>query len=164
MSSQQAAKPSCSISVATLRQYPFPNLPKTDLTFLFWPTLWPSTGSYTPLTTSCHFPFQVFRVYYDRLVDSADCSWLFEFTRDETKKSLGVEFNTLFQHLDTKATGKITEDNLRSLICCDFSDTKNDTKPYIEVTDLDNLRKVVEGYLDEFNNMSKKPMNLVLFR
>ena len=116
------------------------------------------------LSTYLYFHFQVFRVYYDRLVDSTDCSWLFEFTRDETKKSLGVEFNTLFQHLDTKATGTITEDNLRSLICCDFFDPKNDSKPYIEVADLDSLRKVVEGYLEEFNNMSKKPMNLVLFR
>ena len=103
-------------------------------------------------------------MYYDRLVDNTDCSWLFDFTKEETKKSLDVEFNSLFQHLDVKATGNITEDNLRSLICCDFADPKNDTKPYVEVTDLDNLRKVVEGYLDEFNNMSKKPMNLVLFR
>lgn len=103
-------------------------------------------------------------MYYDRLVDSSDCSWLFDFTKEETKKSLSVEFDTLFQHLDAKATGKVTEDNLRSLICCDFSDPKNDTRPYVEVTDLNNLRKVVEGYLDEFNNMSKKPMNLVLFR
>ncbi|CAB4032385.1 dynein heavy chain 7, axonemal-like [Paramuricea clavata] len=123
-----------------------------------------------PTTTPDHntlkrlWVHEVFRVYYDRLVDDTDCSWLFDFTKDETKKSLGVEFNILFQHLDVKATGTITEDNLRSLICCDFPDPKNDSKPYVEVTDLNNLRKVVEGYLDEFNNMSKKPMNLVLFR
>ncbi|XP_028408947.1 dynein heavy chain 7, axonemal-like [Dendronephthya gigantea] len=124
----------------------------------------------TPTTTPDHntlkrlWVHEVFRVYYDRLVDNADCSWLFDFTKDETKRSLGVEFNSLFEHLDVKATGTVTEDNLRSLICCDFADPKNDSKPYVEVANLDNLRKVVEGYLDEFNNMSKKPMNLVLFR
>lgn len=47
---------------------------------------------------------------------------------------------------------------------CDFVDPKNDAKPYVEVLAVDKMRAVVENYLDEFNNVSKKPMNLVLFR
>lgn len=47
---------------------------------------------------------------------------------------------------------------------CDFTNPKADTKNYLEVPDLEELRNVVETYLVEFNNMSKKPMNLVLFR
>ena len=47
---------------------------------------------------------------------------------------------------------------------CDFTNPKADTKNYLEVPDLEELRNVVETYLVELNNMSKKPMSLVLFR
>lgn len=41
---------------------------------------------------------------------------------------------------------------------------KADARNYSEVVDLEHLRTIVEGYLAEFNNMTKKPMSLVLFR
>lgn len=47
---------------------------------------------------------------------------------------------------------------------CDFTNPKADTRNYLEVQDLEELRYVVEGYLVEFNNMTKRPMNLVMFR
>lgn len=59
---------------------------------------------------------------------------------------------------------QIGEFELRQLLYCDFANPKADTRHYMEVQDLDQLKEIVEGYLNEFNNMSKKPMNLVLFR
>ena len=70
----------------------------------------------------------------------------------------------MLSHLDFDEDGKVTEDDVRSLVYCDFSDPKSSDKPYTEARDLEHLRTIVEGYLDEFNNMSKKPMHLVMFR
>ncbi|GAA51425.1 dynein heavy chain 7 axonemal [Clonorchis sinensis] len=105
---------------------------------------------------------EAFRVYYDRLVDDADRKWLFEFLRDCVRNQLEANFETLFGHL-ARGTEEITEDNLRSLMFCDFSDPKGG-RNYVEVRDIERLRKVAESYLDEYNQLSKKPMNLVLFR
>ena len=97
-------------------------------------------------------------------MDDKDRDWLFSFTRETCKEKLREDFDQLFIHLDFDNDGKVTEDDLRSLVYCDFADPKSVSKHYVEVRDLEQLRHVVEGYLDEFNNMSKKPMNLVLFR
>ena len=107
---------------------------------------------------------QVFRVFYDRLVDDGDREWLFNSTRSVIKEQMREDFDQLFAHLDFDNDGKVVEDDIRSLIYCDFADPKSDSKNYIEVRDLEKLRIIAEGYLEEFNNLSKKPMNLVLFR
>ena len=106
----------------------------------------------------------MFRVFYDRLVDDGDRSWLFHNSRAVIKEKMREDFDELFAHLDFDSDGKVVEDDIRSLIYCDFADPKSDAKNYVEVRDLEKLRIVAEGYLEEFNNLSKKPMNLVLFR
>jgi dynein heavy chain len=107
---------------------------------------------------------EVYRVYYDRLVDDNDRGWLFGFVRETVKKQMREDYDQLFIHLDFDNDGKVTEDDMRSMVYCDFSNPKSDKNDYIEVREMESLRHVVEGYLDEFNNLSKKPMNLVLFR
>jgi len=108
----------------------------------------------------CH---EVFRVYYDRLVDDNDKSWLFTHVKTVVEDVYHTNFNRLFEHLDFDKDGKVVEDDLRSLMFCDFT-PRNDQKNYEEVTNVAKLREVVEKNLEEFNQVSKKPMNLVIFR
>ncbi|XP_033628553.1 dynein heavy chain 7, axonemal-like isoform X2 [Asterias rubens] len=118
----------------------------------------------TPAVMKRLWVHEVFRVYYDRLVDDNDRSWLVKFMQDVTGTHLKEDFNKLFAHLDFDEDGKVVEDDLRSLLFCDFTDPKNENKNYIEVMQVEQLRKIAESHLEEFNNLSKKPMNLVLFR
>ena len=103
-------------------------------------------------------------MFYDRLVDDEDRDWLYKTMREVVKNKMREDFDQLFIHLDFDGDGTVLEDDLRSLMYCDFSDPKSDSNNYMEVRNMENLRVVVEGYLEDYNNFSKKPMNLVMFR
>ena len=104
---------------------------------------------------------EVMRVYYDRLINDEDRNWLYSTLIDTLQEFFKVDADNLFERI--KTGDHITEDDMRSLMFCDFT-PKNDNKEYEEVPDVIQLRTVVESHLEEFNNMSRKPMQLVLFR
>lgn len=59
--------------------------------------------------------------------------------------------------------GEVGQGELRSLLFGDFIVPQASPQLYIELSDLSRLASVVEEYLTDYNNNSKKPMHLVLF-
>ncbi|KAI8929015.1 dynein heavy chain and region D6 of dynein motor-domain-containing protein [Entophlyctis helioformis] len=106
-----------------------------------------------------------FRVFYDRLIDDDDRNWLFE----QAKKTVGhvfeTEFNAIFRGYDSDADGKITEEDLRSLIFATYLSPRDASgKAYDEILDLHELGNFMDRSLAEYNQISKKPMDLHLSR
>ncbi|NWU12959.1 DYH3 protein, partial [Cephalopterus ornatus] len=105
---------------------------------------------------------EVYRVFYDRLVDEDDRKVFFQMVQDTTLNSFKQNFNKVLSHLSP--TGKVTDDNIRSLFFGDYLKPSSSVKVYDEITDLKQLTSVMEYYLEEYNNVSKAPMSLVMFK
>ncbi|XP_036755222.2 dynein axonemal heavy chain 3 isoform X5 [Manis pentadactyla] len=105
---------------------------------------------------------EVYRVFCDRLIDNEDRQVFFNMVKETTSSCFKQTVEKVLIHLSP--TGKIIDDNIRSLFFGDFFKPESDKKIYDEITDLKQLTVVMEHYLDEFNNVSKAPMSLVMFR
>uniref|UniRef100_A0A673Y3P9 Dynein axonemal heavy chain 3 n=1 Tax=Salmo trutta TaxID=8032 RepID=A0A673Y3P9_SALTR len=92
---------------------------------------------------------EVYRVFYDRLIDNEDRETFFNIVKERTSGY----FN-----------GKVVDETIRSLFFGDYAKPDSDAKAYDEITDLHVLTNVMDYYLDEFNNISKAPMSLVMFK
>ncbi|KAI8622787.1 dynein heavy chain and region D6 of dynein motor-domain-containing protein [Chytriomyces sp. MP71] len=109
----------------------------------------------------CH---EAYRVFYDRLVDDSDRAWFFTSIQDILTRHFGTKFSDVFSHLDSNRDGKIEDDDMRSLMFGDFIVPNAATKYYDEVMDVLAVADIVKQQLDEYNQITKAPMNLVVFR
>uniref|UniRef100_A0A663MAG9 Dynein axonemal heavy chain 12 n=1 Tax=Athene cunicularia TaxID=194338 RepID=A0A663MAG9_ATHCN len=96
------------------------------------------------------FVHEVFRVFYDRLVEDNDRAWLFNLMKDIVK-----------EHFK-----EITEENMKSLFFGDYMipELEGDERLYVEIPSIQLFSDVVEQCLDEYNQTHKTRMNLVVFR
>uniref|UniRef100_A0A669PS64 Dynein axonemal heavy chain 3 n=1 Tax=Phasianus colchicus TaxID=9054 RepID=A0A669PS64_PHACC len=82
---------------------------------------------------------EVYRVFYDRLVDEEDREIFFQMVKKTTSDSFNLFFG-------------------------DYLKPDSNVKVYDEITDLKQLTAVMESYLEEYNNTSRAPMSLVMFK
>jgi len=107
----------------------------------------------------CH---EAFRVFYDRLIDDADRGWFYNLIKTVVKDNFKMNFDTVFSGI---SKGKPpTEDDFRSLLFGDYMVAGALDRVYDEVTDLDKFTVVAEAGLEEYNNVNKNPMDLIVFR
>ncbi|XP_060028831.1 dynein axonemal heavy chain 3 isoform X1 [Erinaceus europaeus] len=105
---------------------------------------------------------EIYRVFYDRLTDHEDRQVFFNMMKETTSNCFKQTVEKVLIHLSP--SGKIVDDNIRSLFFGDFFKPESEPKIYDEITDLKQLTVVMEYYLEEFNNISKAPMSLVMFK
>ena len=86
----------------------------------------------------------------------------FDMVKTVSADILKVDIKKLLDHLTPK-NEKLADVHIRSLIFGDYAKAEGE-KIYDEITDLDELSKVMESYLEDYNAISKVPMNLVMFK
>ena len=118
---------------------------------------------YRPLAGPCARSHELFRVFYDRLVNDDDRLWFIEQTKALTMTHFNVDMDQLFKEFDYNASGDVDDDDVRYLLYSHYTDPKAAKKSYRRVRDLEAFQKLMVGYLDDYNQISSKPMKLVLF-
>ncbi|KAM4651998.1 dynein axonemal heavy chain 12 [Discoglossus pictus] len=111
------------------------------------------------------FVHEVLRVFYDRLVDDNDRSWLFRLIKDIVKEQFKENFDSLFEQL-RRGNEQISEEDIRNLLFGDYMnpDLEGDERLYAEIPGVEQFSEVVERCLEEYNQTHKNRMNLVIFR
>ncbi|CAF0823905.1 unnamed protein product [Adineta steineri] len=111
---------------------------------------------------------ETMRVFYDRLIDDKDRTWLVEAVKTCIKDIFKESFDAVFDHLGNggKGGGKVSEEDLRSLLFGDFlrPDLDVEERFYEEVKVIDTMYSIVEKAVEEYNSTHKTKMNLVVFR
>ncbi|NXE11184.1 DYH7 protein, partial [Lophotis ruficrista] len=111
------------------------------------------------------FVHEVFRVFYDRLVEDNDRAWLFNLMKNIVKEQFREAFDSVFAHLK-QGDKPVTEEDMRSLVFGDYMvpELEGDERLYVEIPSIQLFNDVVEQCLDEYNQTHKTRMNLVVFR
>ena len=105
------------------------------------------------------------RVFYDRLTDNKDKTWIFGQLKECIVNNFKESFDGLFEHL-AQPGKKLGPEDLEGLMFGDYMNPDLDLEDrlYEEVHSIEEMYKVAEHSLEEYNQTHKARMSLVVFR
>lgn len=106
---------------------------------------------------------EVYRVFYDRLIEQSDRDILLQLTQSACRANLRVELSACMESR-IEPGAKLTDQVMRDLLFGNYMEPDADPRIYDEVEDWRKLERVMKLYLSEYNAVSTAPMDLVLFR
>ncbi|CAH8647966.1 unnamed protein product [Schistosoma rodhaini] len=102
---------------------------------------------------------EIYRVFYDRLTMTEDENHFFDIVRQTCSDIFRTNIDKILSHLSL--SGRVIDDDIRNLL---FGNYIQNDSCYDEVTDYKLLINRMESYLNDYNTISKTPMNLVMFK
>ncbi|KAF4673078.1 Dynein heavy chain 1, axonemal [Perkinsus chesapeaki] len=105
-------------------------------------------GNTAMMATRC-WVHEINRVFGDRLVDNKDRSWLEEQEKEKLREYFGVDPEEVL--------------NADRLVFGRFMDVGADVQHYVEISDMERMKQVIEAYLEEYNSTATHRMPLVMF-
>lgn len=106
------------------------------------------------------------RVFYDRLINDKDRLWLCDIISEMLEKHFKERFGKVFSgfsHSEIKK-GDTSPSILKYLMAGDFMIPGADPAQYDEIMDEEGLMRTIQNYLEDYNAVTSKQMNLVLFQ
>lgn len=106
---------------------------------------------------------ETYRVYHDRLIEEKDREKLLNFVTLACQTNLRFSLAQAFGERLGK-DDKLQDKHMRDLLFGNYMEPDAEPKLYDEVEDMLKLEKIMTYYINEYNQLSTQPMDLVLFR
>ncbi|KAK9497783.1 hypothetical protein O3M35_003707 [Rhynocoris fuscipes] len=106
---------------------------------------------------------EIFRVFYDRLIDDSDRKWLFGTIQVIVLEEFSENFDKIFDQLELD-NRPITEDGLRNLVFSAALDQDTDENKKYEEVPVRAFEKFCVDMLIDYNLTHKTKLNIILFR
>ncbi|RZF36882.1 hypothetical protein LSTR_LSTR004570 [Laodelphax striatellus] len=107
---------------------------------------------------------ETFRVFCDRLIEQQDRELLFNIVKDACYTHIRTQMEKFLENIIPEGGGSLNVDHIRNLFFGNYMEPDADPKIYDEVTDLSVLTERMQYYLNEYNQLSRSPMSLVMFK